>query len=131
MTMVRECAHCGGSLVGRKDAALYCGPACKDAAAHQRRRVPVSQLPVEPDTTQETIEARTRADLVAGKRFATPLGAAAVRAARILDASSAVMGYASLMKQWQDTLEAALAGAVVAADEVDELRALRDRKFAG
>ena len=129
MLQQMKCDRCGKVFTTERASARFCSTACRSSAYEARKRAPVELPPTVDD--QETIEARTRADLVAGGRLATPLGAAAVRAARILDASSAVMGYAALMKQWQDTLETALAGAVVAADEVDELRALRDRKFAG
>lgn len=126
---VRSCARCGGSLEGMKPVARYCSIDCKDAANHARRKAPVTEVPVADE--DETIETRSRAVLIKTDRLATPLGAAVLRMARILDTSSTMNGYASLMKQWQDTLEGALAGAVVEPDEVDELRAFRDRKFAG
>jgi hypothetical protein len=94
---------------------------------------PVTELPAKPEPAEpeETIEARTRVVLEAASRLASPLGAAAIRMAHILDNSMTMNGYASLVKQWNETLETALAGAVVEPDRVDELRAFRDRKFAG
>jgi|SRR6266576_3964440 len=122
-----------------KPTAVYCSQACIDAAKYARRRnggkEPVVALSVtakpEPAVEEETIEARTRVVLEAASRLASPLGAAAIRMAHILDTSMTMNGYASLVKQWNETLETALAGAVVEPDKVDELRAFRDRKFAG
>jgi hypothetical protein len=51
----------------------------------------------------------------------------AVQAARRIDESNQMNGYASLMKQLTDTMERAMAGVVVSVDHVDELTAWRDR----
>jgi hypothetical protein len=129
--MTRTCVKCGKPLEGMKPTAVYCSIGCKDAAKYARRKpAPITELPEPPDEPDETIEARTRVVLEAASRLASPLGAAAIRMAHILDTSMTMNGYASLVKQWNETLETALAGAVVEPDKVDELRAFRDRKFA-
>jgi hypothetical protein len=64
-------------------------------------------------------------------RAETYLGAAALALADRIDQSTAVMGFAALVKELRVTMEAATAGARATADPVDELRARRDRKYAG
>jgi hypothetical protein len=48
-----------------------------------------------------------------------------------VDSSTAVMGFAALVKELRVTMDAAMAGVTTAVDPVDELRAWRDRKYAG
>lgn len=75
--------------------------------------------------------AAVRAQLEAAGRAETYLGAAALALAERIDNSTAVMGFAPLVKELRSTMDAALAGVKVAGDPVDELRARRDRKLAG
>ena len=75
--------------------------------------------------------AAVTSELEAAGRLETYLGASALALAERIDSSTAVMGFAALVKELRSTMEAALAGVVVAADPVDELRSRRDRKYAG
>jgi len=70
-----------------------------------------------------------RAELEAAGRVDTYLGRAALALAVRIDYSTAVMGFAALVKELRATMQAATEGVVVAADPIDELRARRDRIY--
>jgi hypothetical protein len=72
-----------------------------------------------------------QAQLEAAARAETYLGASALRLAERIDQSTAVMGFAALVKELRSTMDAALAGVKVANDPVDEIRLRRERKHAG
>jgi len=79
-------------------------------------------------TAGTTVEA-VRAELEAAGRVDTYLGRAALALAVRIDESTAVMGFAALVKELRATMQAATEGVVVAADPIDELRARRDRIY--
>lgn len=72
-----------------------------------------------------------QAELDAAGRADTYLGAAALALADRIDQSTAVMGFAALVKELRATMDAALAGVKKVADPLDELRARRDAKRTG
>lgn len=73
-----------------------------------------------------TVEA-VRAELVAAGRADSYLGRAALALAYRVDTSTAVMGFAALVKELRATMDAATGDVTSAGDPVDELRARRDR----
>jgi len=70
-----------------------------------------------------------RAELEAAGRADTYLGRAAAALAVRIDESTAVMGFAALVKELRATMQAATEGVVVQADPIDELRERRDRIY--
>jgi hypothetical protein len=72
-----------------------------------------------------------QAKLEAAGRSETYLGAAALALADRIDQSTAVMGFAALVKELRATMDAALDGVQQAADPLDELKRRRDAKRAG
>jgi hypothetical protein len=70
-----------------------------------------------------------QADLEVAGRTETYLGACALALASRIDAATAVMGYAALIKELRVTMDAALAGVTKEADEVDEVTARREEKL--
>lgn len=99
------CGHCGTSMGHTR--AKYCSPRCRMAAS-RARNAPVVELPVVAEDCS-TVEAVTR-ELAAAGRVDTYRGRAAIALAARIDASTAVMGFAQLVKQLESTMDAALAG---------------------
>lgn len=81
---------------------------------------------------QGRLVAATRAKLVETGREATPEGVAAVLAAEQLD-NGTLTGtqYASLLKAWLATMDAATKGLTGTSSALDELRKRRDRRRSG
>ena len=123
----RTCAKCGALLpvqVGRgrrRTKCVTCSPPRKST-----RRAPVATLPVD----GESLVDATVAELERAGVESSALGRAALLLARRIesgqDGGSAV---ASLVKQWQDTMARATAGAEPqAVSTLDQLRARRDAR---
>jgi hypothetical protein len=72
-----------------------------------------------------------RKELASAGREDTYLGAAALKLAERIDASTAVMGFAGLVKQLEDTMASAMKGANVDADPVIDLLARINAKRSG
>lgn len=113
--MAARCSQCDAPVTGNK---TYCSGKCRMAASRARQRV--VELPVEVDD-KSTVEAVTRELTVAGRQD-TSLGRAAVALARRIDASTAVMGFAAMVKQLEGTMKAALAGVEKAESPVAQMR---------
>lgn len=139
--MERNCAACGSPYEAKTSRSKYCSERCKrryhrgaraEEPAPQRAKKRAKRSADEPATIQ-SVEAATIMQLAEANRLGTPLGQSALILARRLDASSADTGagVASLAKQLQATLDAALANADTADDPLDELRARREAKRAG
>lgn len=125
----RNCVcGCGKALEGRADQ-RFASEACRKRA--KRRGGSVAAMSDGPEGRSTETVAAVRAQLEAAGRAETYLGAAALALAERIDNSTAVMGFAPLVKELRSTMDAALAGVKVAGDPVDELRARRDRKLAG
>jgi hypothetical protein len=122
----KRCEQCDAAFDSSLDRARFCSAKCRKAAFLRRQESSgtVGERKV------SAVEAVT-AELEAAGRLETYLGASALALAERIDSSTAVMGFAALVKELRFTMEAALAGAVVVADPVDELRSRRDRKYAG
>ena len=128
--MQRSCGSCGRSYESERATSKFCGDTCRKRS--QRGHVaPATALPVRDSGTPSGTVAAVRAELEAAGRSGTHLGAAALALAERIDGSTAVMGFAALVKELRLTMEAAVAGVKVAADPVDELRSRRDAKYAG
>lgn len=130
--MTRTCeAGCGRRLEGRPDK-RYCSEACSKRARRNGSGA-VSPMLAGPDVIPDGLSASVmvRRDLEAAGRLHTYLGACALALAERIDSSTAVMGFAALVKQLESTMAAATAGVKVVADPVDELRSRRDSKRAG
>lgn len=127
--MTKKCEQCGAEYSTRRpDSSKFCSAKCRNR--HQRGHAPVSVLPPrqeDPPAEDASLASSIVAELRAGNRLDTWLGRMAVQAARRIDESNQMNGYASLMKQLTDTMERAMAGVVVSVDHVDELTAWRDR----
>ena len=115
---------CGRSLAGRTPKARYFEANCRKKAFKDRQNAPTAP------SDRGTVE-RVTVELERAGRLDTWQGAAALQLAQRIDDSTAVMGFAALVKELRATMDVALAGAVSAADPVDELRARRDRLRAG
>jgi len=91
---------------------------------------PDVDVPAAPEVVPGLVAAVER-ELVAADRVDSMLGQASlVLARRVSSAFEAGASVASLTKQLRETMAAALKGAAVAADPLDELRARRDEKRA-
>jgi len=122
----RPCGSCGEVFKAKRSDSVYCGERCKKRAQRGHKvsvAVPVGLLVVSGGKAVASV----RAELETAGRVDTYLGALALVLAERIDGSTAVMGFAALAKELRVTMDVALAGVVVAADPVDELRARRDR----
>jgi hypothetical protein len=113
--MSARCQQCDTVVTGSK---TYCSGKCRMAASRARQRV-VELAPEAED--RSTLEAVTR-ELEAVDRADTSLGRAAMALARRIDASTAVMGFAALVKQLEGTMKAAMAGVEKAESPVTQMR---------
>jgi len=129
--MDRHCDVCAKPLDAQRSDARFCSDRCRKRAA--RGGIPRADASVPPEGRSGqgsgTLDA-VRFELTAAGRLDSWLGQAALSLAERIDASTAVMGYAALIKELRSTMDAALAGAETVADPLDELRARRDRKLA-
>jgi hypothetical protein len=123
--MRKACAFCGDGFAAQRSTAKYCSRKCNVAASKARTRPVLASAAGVAGTV-----ASVQAELEAAGRADTYLGSAALALAERIDRSTAVMGFAALVKELRSTMAAALAGAAVAADPLDELAARRDGKRA-
>lgn len=134
------CQQCGVGFDSARDSARFCSARCRKASS--RGTPPTGGLPVSRIVTGNvasgvtgnvasggTVE-QVRIELERAERLDTYLGASALALAERIDQSTAVMGFAALVRELRSTMAAALAGAARAADPLDEVKARRDRKLA-
>lgn len=126
--MQRNCDACGGRYTAKRPNSRFCSESCRKKAARGTESPRIE--PILADPAVATTRSRVQAELDAAGRGETYLGAAALALADRIDQSTAVMGFAALVKELRATMDAALAGAKAKGDELDELRARRDRKRA-
>lgn len=126
--MQRNCDACGGQYTAKRPNSRFCSEGCRKKAARGTESPRIE--PIVADPAVPTTRSRVQAELDAAGRGETYLGAAALALADRIDQSTAVMGFAALVKELRSTMDAALVGAKKAADPLDELRARRDRKLA-
>lgn len=127
--MERPCDACAAPYEALRSTSKFCSDRCKKRA-QRGFQATAAVVPATGAMGTSNVTAVT-AELESAGRLDTWLGAAALSIAQRMDKSTAVMGYAALVKELRSTMDAALAGVKVAADPVDELRSRRDRKFAG
>lgn len=127
--MQRACDSCAEFYTAVRSTSRFCSDTCRKRG----QRGHIAAVPVTPDVPPVVTGtvAATRAELAAADRLGTYLGAAALALAVRIDESTAVMGFAALVKELRSTMVEALKGAPRAADAVDELEERRERKFAG
>ncbi len=135
--MNRECDVCGVEYEAQRGSSRYCSTRCRMRASRtglagekvEREPTPAEDLPV-------GVAAATEAELRAVGRLETAKGQAALLLARRLETATADTGsaVASLARQWQSALEAALAHAGQEASALsrarDELAARRAARSA-
>ena len=118
---MRPCASCGKPFEGVRSTARYCSGACRKRA---QRGAKVSQI--RPDVTEagETgLVAAVKRELTEADRLETALGQATVRLAERIDSGADTgSAVASLTRELRATLEAATAGARVAASPLAQMR---------
>lgn len=123
--MTKTCDQCSTEFDAKSPTARFCSAKCRKTAFMERQNT-IGTVPERPRTAVAAVQA----ELEAAGRSDSYLAAAAVALAERIDSSTAVMGFAALVKELRSTMDAATAGAQVAADPVDELRRRRDRKYA-
>jgi hypothetical protein len=106
--------------------------ACSPKDRRDRRVTPVTALPSAALAMTGDLAEATRAKLAELGRTESPEGVAAVMAAAQLD-SGRLTGsqYASLLKAWLQTLEAATKGVTSGSSSLDELRKRREQRRRG
>lgn len=129
-----SCGACGKSLEGRRGNAKYCDEKC-------RRDFRVGKRPADAadrESRDEFIDVgsvleSTKEKLEEADRVSSPAGRAALKLAARIDVAyrlDSAAGLAALTKQYHDTLDKALDGAVVEGDLVDELTERRRKRLA-
>lgn len=128
--MQRNCDVCGAAYQAQRSTSKYCSPSCRARKAQgaRKRKAEVVSLPAA-EEKDGSVEAATRAELDAAGQVNSALGQSALALARRLDEGrDPGTGLASMVRQLQTTLAAALADAQVDEDPLDELAAWRERK---
>ena len=131
-----ESSTCGKEFEAQRATKRYCSQACQK---RERRADPAAPHAVQVDhaavlATEEPADDDgsltwvTIRDLRKAQRLDTPRGRLAVKAARIIDASTAVMGMAALMVGFDRALEKATEGVEGQVDPLDELERRRNAK---
>lgn len=124
--------RCLGCEQAARPGSKWCTDACRQAYNKATSRGSITALPTPGSVTDGPCAVATERDLTAANRLDTPYGAAAMALARRIDmAADHGAGMASLAKQLQATLTAALAGAESpAVSRLEQIRAQRDQKRA-
>lgn len=126
--MKRVCAcGCRAPLHGRPDQ-RYASEACSKRARRAAAAAGVAAAPSADGSPDGGTVRSVRAELAAAGREETYLGAAALAIAARIDESTAVMGFAALVKELRATMAEAMQGVQVTDSRLDELRARRDAK---
>lgn len=117
-----------GPHTGRGRPRQYCTD-CRPAKSVSPQ--PKAHRPAPQDEEPSDVYAATLAELRSAGRVDTAKGQAALLLAeRLVNGADAISGVAAAVKQLRETLDAALTGATVVDDPVDELQARRAAKFA-
>lgn len=128
--MQRNCDSCSSPYTAQRPNSRFCSESCRKKAARgtdSPRIEPIAAGAV--DSAAGTTRSRVQVELEEAGRAETYLGAAALALADRIDQSTAVMGFAALVKELRATMEAATAGVVKAGDAVDEVTARREEKL--
>lgn len=132
--MERNCDICGATYTAQRSSSRFCTSACR--MAHHRGVTSVSEVATVPqDVTEGPVHRLVRQELLEASRAETWVGSAALQLAARIDAATAVMGYAALVKELRATMDVALDGVKRKTDPLvalqDELQVRRDRRRAG
>lgn len=124
--MTKACEVCGESFEAKRPSARYCGATCRQRA---KRGASLTVVPEPPsDATAPLVEA-TRATLETAGVLGTVSGQASlILAARIAAGRDTGAAIASMTKQLEASVAAALAS-VSRADQMDEVTQRRDAKL--
>lgn len=121
--MDAKCAVCQTVFEAQRSTARYCSSTCR-SRGNRAGVASVEALPERPSGLVEAI----RRDLEEADRVDTVLGQQALElAGRIVSPLSTGASVATLSRELRTVMAEATAGAVLAADPLDELRARRDR----
>ena len=131
--MTRTCEWCGEPFEAKRSTAKFCTSGCRAKSSNASKRAPKpAPASVTPLPERSALVAAVERELTAAKRLDTALGAQAVALATRIDSGADTgSAVAALSKELRAVMDAALADAETAADPLDELRARRERKFAG
>lgn len=129
--MNRSCERCGKTFQAKRSTAKYCGSTCRSQASTVRtdgsvvRLTPVAIVPDDESglvgTTRRTLDA-------AGVLGTVSAQSALLLAARIMAGADGGSAMASMVKQLEASVSAALAS-VTRADQLDEVNQRRDKKL--
>lgn len=126
--MQRNCDSCANPYTAQRPNSRFCSESCRKKAARGTDSPRTEPIIVAEGAS--TTRSRVQAELEAAGRSETYLAGCALALADRIDQSTAVMGYAALIKELRSTMDQALEGAKQAADPLDELKARRDSKRA-
>ncbi|MGZ4617166.1 MAG: hypothetical protein ACXV3F_00250 [Frankiaceae bacterium] len=127
--MQRNCDSCSLPYTAQRPNSRFCSESCRKKASRSPDRVEIAPIPA--DSGGSSTRSRVLAELEAAGRAETYLGACALALAERIDQSTAVMGYAALIKELRSTMDQALEGVAKETDSLDELKRRRDAKRAG
>jgi hypothetical protein len=119
----RDCDACGRSYTAKRANSRFCSDTCRKRG----QRGQISAAVRESSADEPEIVAVTREELEAAGRVRTVLGQSALELARSIP-NAGDSAKSGLVKELRAVMSAAVAGAKVAADPLDELRMLRERK---
>jgi hypothetical protein len=126
--MQRPCDACGEPYQAQRASSRFCSSRCR-VRFHAAGGGKVAELPV---LSQGPLEAATARRLEAVGRLDSVLGQQALMLARRLDAPGEPgAAVASLSRELRAVMVEALEGVAAQADDLDELKARRERKHAG
>lgn len=123
--MQRNCDSCSSPYTAQRPNSRFCSESCRKKASRGTESPAIEPIAAGVASTRS----RVQAELEKAGRAETYLGAAALALADRIDQSTAVMGFAALVKELRSTMEAATAGVVKAGDAVDEVTARREEKL--
>lgn len=125
--MARTCESCKAPIDFGTAARRFCNDTCRKRAS-RAKTAPVAPPPVAAAGPSASTRDAVLAELEEACKQDSYLGRAALALADRIDQSTAVMGFAALVKELRSTMEDVLAGVHVEQDPVDELRERRDGK---
>lgn len=140
--MCKACAECGEEFEAKRKAATYCSGRCtkraqrRPKAQESSQETPKGPAPVRDLPTQApsgSVEAATRSELADAGCEESAAGQSALALARRIDGGSVetASGVAALVREHRAVLAKALENAEKSGDDLDELRARRERKLTG
>lgn len=131
--MERACDSCRQKYEARRPSSRFCGPTCRQRARRGMKPAVIGSAPPPPDPdVVPPLVARVIRDLdTAGRLDTTPGQQAVLLATRLSSPHETGASVASMNRELRATMAEALQGTAKAADHVDEVKARRDRKFAG